>query len=378
MNWVLSLSMSIGILAVATAQPPGFSSAGEALDSWERLEETVAYRDVLAHAEAVRNLASKGNQAVVRRLVRIAENKSQSLDSREHAALVATQAADAAGAETVLAWVRDTSTELARAEANTDFADREAILRDNRWLINSFVTKGAENLLDDLQDHTLIATVSKETCLWACAFPGDALRLKSDAARLLARCKVPEAFRDEAIVEVIACDERTSPPEVLVELLGDRGRAILREQVRSGASDQLPFSVVVALTHLGDEEILPDLRAREAAMSTDTKPKKRGRMLNFIWRIEVQNPPEKLLEFIASTDRLGYRSWRTWAMGRAVALNVDSSRIREAILTNARNATTRVERTRVRVLKMVGLELGILQPDDLPDIKVRKRKKIRP
>ncbi len=379
MSSLLSPFLSIGLVAVATAQPPGFSSAREALDSWERLGQTAAHRDVLTHAEAVRTLASKGDQLVVSRLVRIAENKVQGLDSRTHAALVATQVADAASAETVLAWVRDTSTELAQAEADTNFTDRKTILIDNRSLLTSFIMKGAENLLDDLQDHTLIATLAKETCLLSWSFGTRDGRLKSEAARLLARCKVPEAFRDDAFIEVI-CDKTGTfvKPEILVEQLGDHGREKLRERVRSGASSgKLRSGAAEALTHLGDESILPDLRALQAAMMSDpSKAERAPRMLNYIWRIEVQHPPQKLLDYIESTDHCGYRDCRSWALRRAVTLGVEPARVREAILTHDRNASTKLGRVQTKVLKRVGLELGILHVNDLPDVVLRDRRPI--
>ncbi|UCC30031.1 MAG: hypothetical protein JSU86_17760 [Phycisphaerales bacterium] len=374
---IIALFALGSLTASASAQPPGYSSAGEALDNWEGLGQNAAYHNVLTHAEAVRTLASKDDQSVVSRLVRIAENKAQELDSRKHAALVATQVADAASAETVVAWVKDTWTELTQAEANTDFADRETVLRDNRYLINSFIMKGAKNLLDDLQDHTFIATLAKETSLWACVFPGDARRLKSEADRLLARCKVPEAFRDEAIVQVLLCDDRGSHEfaEILVELLGERGRDKLVEVVRSGVPwGDRPYTAEAALTYLGDERILPDLRALQAAMS-DASEAKRAQMLNFIWRIEVQHPPQKLLDYIASTERRGYRVPRSWAVRRAVRLGVEPARVREAILTHERNApSTKMGRVQLIGLKRVGLELDILHENDLPDVVLRDRR----
>ena len=61
---------------------------------------------------------------------------------------------------------------------------------------------------------------------------------------------------------------------------------------------------------------------------------------------------------------------RSWAVRRAPALGVDAVRIREAILTHARNAPSKtvIERGQLWDLTLVGLELGILHEIAHPDV----------
>jgi hypothetical protein len=109
----------------------------------------------------------------------------------------------------------------------------------------------------------------------------------------------------------------------------------------------------------------------------DPSKAERARMLNFIWRIEVQHPPQKLLDYIESTEPRKYRDWRPWAVRRALKLNIDPARVREAILTHEQNApSTKMGLAQLIGLKRVGLELGILHENDLPDVVLRDRRPI--
>jgi len=100
-------------------------------------------------------------------------------------------------------------------------------------------------------------------------------------------------------------------------------------------------------------------------------------LLKYIWRIEVQHPPEKLLEFFSSTEFCGFRDSQSWAVSRAHKLGVDPIRIREAILAYANNAADQRSRLELARMKNVGMKLGILRADDLPGVE-RPRIIVRP
>jgi hypothetical protein len=92
-----------------------------------------------------------------------------------------------------------------------------------------------------------------------------------------------------------------------------------------------------------------------------------------IWRIEVQHPPSKLVDYIASTG--GWHA-RAWAVERAVELGVPKEKVRDAVIAHA-NKITPVGKNGVRPglfdIKRVALRLGVLQEDDLPDVKLRDK-----
>ena len=166
----------------------------------------------------------------------------------------------------------------------------------------------------------------------------------------------------------------------LLRLLGRSSLPRLRELVRESLKTprQIHLGAAAALAQLGDAEILPDLEAVRPELRAIHKNLE-ALVVEDIKKIELQNPPASLIDYIASAD-WPCKPRREWAVERAVACALPKEQIREAILRHVRDAqpikrTLRDGRTVTQQpyhaqLKKTGLDLGILRPDDLPDVKI--------
>lgn len=101
------------------------------------------------------------------------------------------------------------------------------------------------------------------------------------------------------------------------------------------------------------------------------KPAPEGMIRWYIWQIENQHPPIKLLEHIRGGERLAADS-RVWAVERALDHGIDQGKIRDAILEHAKAhaAEFPVLRFELIRLKQRALELGVLNANDLPEIEL--------
>lgn len=84
----------------------------------------------------------------------------------------------------------------------------------------------------------------------------------------------------------------------------------------------------------------------------------------YVWQIQAQHPPSKLLEYVKSEGR-------EWAIRRALELGLPKSEIREAFLGYAarlRASGNKKDQLHLVSVKHLGLRTGILGPDDLPDV----------
>ena len=141
--------------------------------------------------------------------------------------------------------------------------------------------------------------------------------------------------------------------------------------MRSSADpDNFHFAAAGALSFLGDQQIAPDLKALKPAFRAKHRNFE-GHLMRYLWRIEIQHPPTKLIDYISSTE-IGCER-RPWAVRRAVELGVPATRIRQAILAHARQVRPTGEfgiRPGLGTLKKVALEFRVLHPEDLPDVQV--------
>lgn len=159
-------------------------------------------------------------------------------------------------------------------------------------------------------------------------------------------------------------------PAPLVGLLDASAVHALRTIVR-GSADPHTFNYAAAafLAHLGDTDILADLQTRQQTFrATGTRY---GQALDwYVWQIQQQNPPTQLLTHIASAELFTPQS-RAWALRRAVEIGLPGADIRQAILTYAsvgRPFGPDRLAAGLQGLKAVGSQLGVLAPDDLPNV----------
>lgn len=197
------------------------------------------------------------------------------------------------------------------------------------------------------------------------------------ATRALALTPASLDARRSVALEIIAAHRRrvgTDPS--LITLIDESSLPTLRAWVRESADPrEFHWHAASVLAHVGDREILADLKARRETFAA-IRPNFGAAMTGLVNQIEVQHPPERLLAYIQSLEGLDARM-RPWAVERAAELGLDGSRIRGAILAHARHPTaslSRVDRARFAggliELKIVGLRLGVLRDGDLPEVQI--------
>ncbi len=194
-------------------------------------------------------------------------------------------------------------------------------------------------------------------------------RLTMRAWTALAESSAPLALRQASALEMIEGNHRYPIcPKSLRSLMGPEMFPALREIVRRPVdAEQFNLCAASALAHYGDQEILPDLEAwvpKLAAVGHHVA----GFPPGYIRKINAQNPPSRILEHIAPQSGL-------WAMERALELGLSKSEVRDALLKHVaklKSAGTKDTGSRMIMAKHHGFELGVLQPGDLPNIKVPK------
>lgn len=348
------------------AEPP--DTGEDPLAHWERFGSSFNYKRTLLQADAVRAVTPRGAPGVVEQLLAIATDKKQGMGSRSVAVSVACDLADAAGAERIIEVMEAyRNGSMAKADLGMEQPPQE-VINAHMLLVRGFaqdeIAKLVEVMPNDEAALAFIAHILSATGGQGCGM----------CYRLLGECEVrSEVGRATALEFVDRARESAWMPEQVLDLLDDAAFPQLRERVRAESTpDRFHFSAAGALAHLGDAEILPDLEARWSAF-VEEDPENAGHYNTYfdrwILQIQVQSPPSRLLEYIASVvPDPPARTEHDWAVRRALHHGIDPERIREAILRNHEKAESTYERLTVRTLKREGLRLGILREGDLPDV----------
>lgn len=361
-----SLILAVAFFLLGTAAVA--CELDDALLRWEGFGRNVDYQELLSCADSVRKSTPEGDAGVVERLIQIVQSDKQGLPSRTQALLVACELTDDAGAQKLLETAEASFERLRQAwENREDFDDVDGAPFVDSTLLGAFIDGGAQHLCEVRTDQkTLLAFLRS---FYVHGRVGRRTRL--NCARLISKCKAPLVARQDAVLEIIEKRPAGGVHEVLFDVLDAGVFPRLRHMVRTADTpDGFNFSAASALSYLGDREIVPDLEARRGAFRAAHRNLETV-LRKYLWRIEVQHPPTKLLKYISSTAlREQHHEMRMWAVRRAHELGVDRGQIREAILQHVRNASTPLERAEVTYLKGIGTELGILQDSDLPDVTI--------
>jgi hypothetical protein len=323
--------------------------------------------------EAIRQEGAVGDAELGRRLLAIATDDQRPSEIRVAALRLAWEKADAEIADAIvklaLRWADEAcyskvtkEQRMARVEPLASKSDMLCWLILDGW--EYVVRAGAEPkpMLDFLVQAATDAWLSHPA--W------------NEATRALADC--PAALKDKqaAVVEVIRRQRFGQPPGYLVELLDESSFPTLREWVRAGRTPEtFNFNAAYALTWHGDKEILDYLKALQPSFQ-DVGSTPRGYLAQGIAMIEMQQPPEQLLDFIASSPEPPTYCRRDWAIQRAAMLGLPKGEIRKAILAHAKYHTFKNElgeRQSLRGLKEMGLKMGVLREGDLPDVPTERR-----
>lgn len=190
---------------------------------------------------------------------------------------------------------------------------------------------------------------------------------QQQAMRLLATSTAPRAIVRRAVLQMIRGGQRIERlwPD-MIPLLHDDMVPELRKIVRE--TKPLHGLATAALAHLGDREIRAELVKRQRRKDN---PWLAARS---IWQIDVQRTSETLLSQVSSSAGTDGANGQLWALRRAVELGIDKSKIRDAVLAFADKAEPfviggkRYPNDDLVELKHLASALGVLRPNDLPDI----------
>jgi hypothetical protein len=122
-------------------------------------------------------------------------------------------------------------------------------------------------------------------------------------------------------------------------------------------------SALYLLAEYGDLETARRLRERWKEQGVDEALINRAG--GYVWMIESQHHPDMLLDHIRSGEWIDYNT-RVWALRRAVALNLDKSKLRDALLEHAGRVDSDPRlRASVEELSKLAVQNGILKPGEL-------------
>lgn len=244
-------------------------------------------------------------------------------------------------------------------------------------LLNAFFDCGAVRIDAVLNDRSLLlqavvdATMTRVPLLRPPAQQA-AWKLISDGA---SDVSVRKAFAGNLIRE---SGSRYPYPSGFEELFGPDDAPSLRQLIRSpnDTPERFCWGAADILAHLGDRLAVADVRnflMRYPPGSGDVEVAVRA----YAFRIELQHPPARLLEFVRGNTSNG--TSRVWAIRRALHYGLEKSGVREAILAHAEiakdNALLRAELWK---LKNAAIDLGILTASDLPHVVVPSRLHVTP
>lgn len=205
--------------------------------------------------------------------------------------------------------------------------------------------------------------------------------MRDRALALFKTSRVPAESKQEAALAMIL--QRPNITEVepaLLQHLDNNSLATLRDALHKSSEGTVHMGAAAALAHLGDERALPDLESVQTRLKV-SDPSIAGYFQLYTWQVQMQHPPERLVDYIAKATGDDAR-W-PWALRRAVELGISKDRLRDGILAyvdalptkQVRNPSSK-QMASVRpgaiVAKAEGLRLQVLLPTDLPDVIVPK------
>lgn len=219
------------------------------------------------------------------------------------------------------------------------------------------------------------------------AGPAGGMEARSLALGALVGSPLPVQQRRWIAEQLVLGEQTGGEIGPAISLLNAESFPLLRRAVLESAGDPTTFhwGAAKALAHLGDADILPQLRLIRNRFLHSAAPdigRKCAENLDYlIKQIDLQHPPSNLARYIASNEGIHpSSSLRVWAVSRALELGVDPAELRQAILVHASLVDAMLRQGElpgrtdrgwptVRQLKAVGLANGVLLPGDLPDVR---------
>lgn len=355
---------AVGLLTTLPSVAVGLD-VESCLSKLEKNQAVFSLADFQACAEIIRSGGTVGDPKLWARLEQIVLDDEITTAARAIALKLPCEKADEKIASEIVSVITQWAVDLDQAQWTIE-QGRDRRFSDKGLLLSKAVSDGLEGLLELSDDPRPILELFKIiTTRSRCT-----RHTRDRCYQMMAHKRVPADLRTAYAVEIIA--HHTAHPSVSRDWLALMDRSFLpglRKIVRDSTDpEDFNYAAAAALADYGDSEILPDLKARRAALGTES-PGLTRHLSDCIWRIEAQNPPRNLLEYIASDSQYLRIAIRMWTIRRALHLGVSKADIREAILKFA----GRVEREPgplmlLSSIKKFARDLGILNSTDLADV----------
>ncbi|MCH8851793.1 MAG: hypothetical protein IID41_03980 [Planctomycetes bacterium] len=358
------VSVVMGLCVAFVDLPASASDLDAAISKLEKWKRDYGRGDLNVAVDTIRSQMPVGDRVIVDRLLDIVRNEDLPDAVRSETLKVACEKADASIARELVTlgtgWAMDAAQKLETSQKGA---------KGQGLLLYSLVTDGIprfQRLLPEPDEQKTILSFLRvyatRIATWG--------KAHKRALQLIAESPAPLDMRRACALEVIRANEVSGPIRDLFDPSWlPRLRALVRE---SPDAEHFHWVSLSVLAHYGDQEILPVLetwRPRVGELSRNSEKILDG----YIWKIRIQHPPTKLLDYIGSGKEPKGQQKRVWAVKRVVALGLPKALIRDAILKYAEHVTD-VGKHGYRIglsgLKKSALELGVLREDDLADVLV--------
>lgn len=303
---------------------------------------------------------------VLRRLLDIVSNEARPTEIREYCIHFLVSDADSKNAAAVVQKLRQLGNVLTFTNEQREALQSVPRVTAVSKLVASVIRGGLGPLIavcSDLQRRELmtwIGTMVADTTYLSLEVKHLALKI------LLTDLREPKAAQQDTIVTIIVnASERSQLSRILVEavdpVIADR---LLRVACEWAANGRIHYGCLAAVSHYGS------LTARRLVQDLMRQHTDKKLLHYYAWQIDVQDPPIKLLDYIASADAESVEK-RIWAIHRAVDRAISKEQIRQAILEHSAKLTANQFGIKpgLASIKTSAMELGVLRDGDLPDMK---------
>ena len=335
------------------------------LQRWDTTQGRASLQRIV---DEIRTAVQRGDARIAGQLIKIVRDEAVPNVVKMEALRLACEKADPVTAAFLVSlangWAHDLDGRTLTPEEK-----RDDLVATKIFLLHTFVSNGVGWVHTLLDDQRALLDVLKFTASHTLC----SLETKNRCYKAIAECSAPVGLRrDYALAAIEDLPNRNVAFKPLLALVNSpEARARLREMVRRTEDpSSFHYTAAATLAHLGDREILPDLQ-RLKPVFDKRGPNVGGILAGYTWKIEIQRSSDMLLSYIASPTAFPPTvEPRLWALRRAVELKIPSERIRRAILDYAATVEPGARGFGLGVpsLKSVGVKLGVLTSNDLPNV----------
>lgn len=351
-------------VSLCNAQPFSLdcpAAAGRLALEWRQRASEISAIEARNYSRRIANCGALNDRALIGTLLEIAEFGSASRISRRLALETACSlsAEDAAIdiVRLIQGWVADYKA------VRTGGKGLGLHVYENAALLKDFIRFCASDLMVKMDNQEPLVRLFAQMGL------SDFDRTSYLRYRLIAECNVPLAKRRQLIVEMIREAPAADVPVFLSELLTEDDLPAIRDLVRPVEDpNRWHYTAGGVLAHLGDGAALPHMK-RQRDITAISSLSIARRIDRLIRRIQIQNPPRRLLLQIRMPDSKKACS-PEWLVRRASA-QLPQDEVRAAVLWYLMNrAGATVSSGYLSATIEAGIEEGVITEHDVKSARI--------